>query len=77
MSTPAPALVLFDIDGTLIRTGGAGVREVTFVALLTPALGAGPAIGLSLASRLVLTLTEAAGGIAALVWTRSSQGVSR
>ncbi|HTO72612.1 MAG TPA: lysylphosphatidylglycerol synthase domain-containing protein [Gemmatimonadales bacterium] len=61
----------------LFAPGGAGVREVTFVALLTPALGAGPAIGLSLASRLVLTLTEAAGGIAALVWTRSSQGVSR
>ncbi len=61
----------------LFAPGGAGVREVTFVALLTPALGAGPAIGLSLASRLILTLTEAAGGVAALVWSRPTQGESR
>jgi len=58
----------------LFAPGGAGVREVTFIALLTPTLGAGPAIGLSLASRLLLTLTETAGGIVALVGSRSTQG---
>jgi uncharacterized membrane protein YbhN (UPF0104 family) len=61
----------------LFAPGGAGVREVTFIALLTPTLGAGPAIGLSLASRLVLTLTEAAGGIVALIGSRSTQGESQ
>lgn len=61
----------------LFAPGGAGVREFTFMALLTPLVGAGPAIGLSLASRLVLTLTEAGGGVGALIASRSARGESR
>lgn len=38
--------------------GGAVVREAVLVALLAPAIGAGAALVLTLASRLVLTLTE-------------------
>ncbi|MEO8032266.1 MAG: lysylphosphatidylglycerol synthase domain-containing protein [Gemmatimonadota bacterium] len=58
----------------LFAPGGVGVREFTLIALLTPALGAGAAIGLSVASRLQLTLTEAAAGVAALMASRSTRG---
>jgi hypothetical protein len=47
----------------LFAPGGVGVREAVLVALLTPALGSGGAIVLSVASRMLLTVTE---GIAAL-----------
>jgi hypothetical protein len=57
----------------LFAPGGAVVRESVFVALLTPMIGAGPAIGLSLASRLVLTTTEAAAGLGAVLATRTSK----
>ncbi len=48
--------------------GGFGVRELAYIGQLAPLVGSGPAIGLSVASRLLLTLTEvtAALGTAAL-----------
>jgi len=48
--------------------GGIGVRELAYIGQLAPLVGSGPAIGLSVASRLLLTLTEvtAALGAAAL-----------
>lgn len=57
----------------LFAPGGAVVRESVFIALLTPVVGAGPAIGVSLASRLVLTITEAAAGLGAVLASRSSK----
>jgi len=50
----------------LFAPGGIGVREFTFLALLTPYLGSGGAIALSVASRLELTATEAVAGLGAL-----------
>jgi len=72
-----PALPLADAAGVfalgyivgllaLFAPGGIGFREATFLALLTPYLGGGGALALSLASRLELTLTEAAAGLGAL-----------
>ena len=43
----------------LFAPGGIGVRELVFVGLLTPYLGAGGALAVSVASRLFLTATEA------------------
>ncbi len=45
--------------------GGLGVRELAFVGQLAPLVGSGPAIGLSVASRLVLTVAEVAAALAA------------
>ena len=50
----------------LFAPGGIGIRELTFQALLTPYLGVGGAAALTVASRLELTLTEAAAGLGAL-----------
>jgi hypothetical protein len=50
----------------LFAPGGVGVREIVFIGLLSPALGSGGAVALSLGSRLVLTLCEAAAPLA--VW---------
>ena len=61
----------------LFAPGGVGVREFTLIALLTPSIGGGAAIGLSVASRLQLTLTEAIAGLAALLASRSNQGEVR
>ena len=57
----------------LFSPGGAGVRDAVFIALLTPSLGAGGAIALSLASRVVLTAVEAVAGLVALLVKGSSQ----
>lgn len=46
--------------------GGIGVRELVLGGLLTPLLGLGGAAVLTVASRLQLTLTEAAAGLGAL-----------
>lgn len=51
----------------LLVPGGLGVRELVYIGLLTPYLGSGGAVALSLASRLELTLTEAAAGLGALL----------
>lgn len=50
----------------LFAPGGIGVREGVFYVLLTPYLGGGGALALSVASRLELTITEAAAGLGAL-----------
>jgi uncharacterized membrane protein YbhN (UPF0104 family) len=50
----------------LFAPGGVGVRELVYIGLLTPYVGSGGAIALSVASRLQLTLVEAAGGVGAL-----------
>ena len=60
----------------LFAPGGIGVREATFLALLTPYLGSGGAIALSVASRLELTVAEAAAGAAVLVFVRRHRGGS-
>jgi glycosyltransferase 2 family protein len=54
----------------LFAPGGVGVREVVLIGLLTPALGAGGAVALSIASRIVLTLTEVAAPLVVLLVTR-------
>lgn len=43
----------------LFAPGGVGIRELVLVGLLSPSLGSGGAVALSLASRVVLTLLEA------------------
>src|SRR2546422_9349251 len=44
----------------LFAPGGVGVRELVLVGLLAPFLGSGGAVAVSVASRVLLTLTEAA-----------------
>jgi uncharacterized membrane protein YbhN (UPF0104 family) len=56
----------------LFAPGGVGVREVVLIGLLTPALGAGGAVALTVASRILLTLTEVAAPLAVLLLTRDS-----
>jgi len=50
----------------IVVPGGVGVREAVFIGVLTPALGAGPAIAVSVASRLLLTAAEAVTALAGL-----------
>ncbi len=58
----------------LFAPGGVGVREVVLIGLLTPALGAGGAVALSVASRILLTLTEVAAPLGALLITGKTKG---
>jgi hypothetical protein len=44
----------------LFAPGGVGIRELVLVGLLSPSLGGGGAVALSVASRVVLTVLEAA-----------------
>ncbi len=53
----------------LFAPGGVGVREVVLVALLVPAIGSGPALALSVGSRLLLTVTEVGAALGALALT--------
>jgi len=53
----------------LFAPGGVGVREVVLIGLLTPALGSGGAVALSVGSRVLLTLTEVAAALAVLLVT--------
>ncbi len=48
----------------LFAPGGVGVRELVFVAMLTPEMGSGGAVALTVASRLLLTITEATAALA-------------
>jgi len=57
----------------LFAPGGVGVREVVLISLLTPVLGGGGAIALSLASRLLLTVTEVVAPLVMLLVTRQSK----
>ena len=43
----------------LFAPGGVGVRELVLIGLLTPSLGSGGAVAVSIASRVLLTLSEA------------------
>lgn len=54
----------------IFAPGGIGVRELTFVALLTPIVGPGSAVVLGIASRVVLTITEVTAALAALFLER-------
>ncbi len=51
----------------LFAPGGVGVRELMFIALLAPSMGSGPAIALSLGSRLLLTVTEVGAAAGAMI----------
>ncbi|HEX4600759.1 MAG TPA: lysylphosphatidylglycerol synthase domain-containing protein [Gemmatimonadales bacterium] len=55
----------------LFAPGGVGVREVVFIGLLTPALGSGGAVALSVGSRLVLTLCEVVAPLGVVLITGS------
>jgi uncharacterized membrane protein YbhN (UPF0104 family) len=55
---------------TLLAPGGIGVREGVIAVLLQPLLGAGPAAGLALLSRLWITITEVVAVMPALAWAR-------
>lgn len=57
----------------LFAPGGVGVREVVLIGLLTPALGAGGAVALSVASRILLTVTEVAAPLGLLLITRGAK----
>ncbi len=50
----------------LFAPGGVGVRELVFVGLLTPSLGSGGALVVSLASRVLLTAMEATAALVTL-----------
>ncbi|MFN2571899.1 MAG: lysylphosphatidylglycerol synthase domain-containing protein [Gemmatimonadales bacterium] len=73
-TVPAPAAMgMFALGYVLgivaiIAPGGIGVRDLALVGFLTPFLGSGGALAVSLASRVQLTFTEAGGaGIALLL----------
>jgi hypothetical protein len=50
----------------LFAPGGVGVRELVFVALMSPVLGSRGALGLAIASRLLLTATEVSAALLTL-----------
>jgi uncharacterized membrane protein YbhN (UPF0104 family) len=50
----------------LFAPGGVGVRELVLVGLLTPFLGAGAALAVSVGSRVLLTVTEALSALVTL-----------
>jgi uncharacterized membrane protein YbhN (UPF0104 family) len=54
---------------TFFAPGGVGVRELALIGLLTPTLGSGGAVTLSVGSRVFLTLMEAAAAAVVLVLT--------
>jgi uncharacterized membrane protein YbhN (UPF0104 family) len=62
---------------SLFAPGGVGVREVVLIGLLTPGLGAGGAVALSVASRIVLTLMEVVAPLVVLLITRPSNEPTR
>jgi uncharacterized membrane protein YbhN (UPF0104 family) len=76
LSTAAGVFALGYILGMLavFAPGGVGVRELVFIGLLTPALGGGGAVALSVGSRVLLTLCEAAAAVGVLLITGRSKG---
>ena len=50
--------------------GGVGVRELVLISLLTPFLGSGGAVAVSIGSRVLLTVTEAGAALASVVLVR-------
>jgi glycosyltransferase 2 family protein len=75
LTTAAGVFALGYILGllALFAPGGVGVREAVLIGLLTPAVGAGGAVGLSVASRILLTLTEVAAPLCVLLITRGAK----
>jgi uncharacterized membrane protein YbhN (UPF0104 family) len=67
-ATAAGVFALGYVIGLLavVVPGGVGVREAVFIGALTPAIGAGPAVAVSVASRLLLTATEALAAVGGL-----------
>jgi hypothetical protein len=62
----------------LFAPAGVGAREFTLLNLLTPVVGAGGAVALTVASRLALTITEvAAAGLAVLLGRRAASPPDR
>jgi len=59
--------------------GGVGVREGVFLMLLEPAIGVGAATMLAVGSRFLLTATEGAAALAALLFVKGQKedGVER
>ncbi len=57
----------------LFAPGGVGIRELVFVALLAPLVGSGSAVALSIASRLLLTVTEVVAAFVALFVDRRKE----
>ena len=57
----------------LFAPGGVGVRELVFVALLSPVVGSGSALALSIAARLLLTITEASAALVVLFVDRRKE----
>jgi glycosyltransferase 2 family protein len=80
LATAVGIFVLGYILGTLavFVPGGLGVRELVLISLLTPVLGSGGAVALSVGSRVLLTITEAGAalGTVALVRNPTPEGSS-
>jgi glycosyltransferase 2 family protein len=57
----------------LFAPSGVGVRELALIGFLTPVLGSGGALALSVGSRVLLTLTEVAAAAASLILTSGSR----
>jgi len=57
----------------LFAPGGLGVREVVLIGLLAPALGNGGAVALSVASRILLTVTEVVAPLVVLLVSRAGK----
>jgi glycosyltransferase 2 family protein len=57
--------------------GGLGVRESVFFVLLTPLMGAGAAAVLTVASRILMTVTEVTAALGALAWVRGPRREER
>lgn len=70
----AGAFTLSYILGTLalFAPGGIGVRELVMISLLTPALGSGGALAVSVGSRILLTVTEAGAALLTVILVRHS-----
>lgn len=70
----AGAFTLSYILGTLalFAPGGIGVRELVMLSLLTPSLGSGGALAVSVGSRVLLTLTEVGAALISLALVRRS-----
>ena len=70
----AGAFTLSYILGTLalFAPGGIGVREVVMISLLTPSLGSGGAVAVSVGSRVLLTVTEVGAALISLALARRS-----
>jgi hypothetical protein len=80
LATAVGIFVLGYILGTLALfvPGGLGVRELVLISLLTPVLGSGGAVAVSVGSRVLLTITEAGAalGTVALVQNPTPEGPS-